>query len=208
MSQLPDTRTSCTPQQLVDALVSIWPGEFGEGQTPSIATACVLASQWALETADGTSMVQWNIGNFKRPPGVPGDYTMFPTKEWINGVETTISPPDPGCRFACYASLEDGVQAWLRSLYTRWTLAWPGAAKGDPAAFAQGLHDQKPPYYTAPVQSYIAGMKRYFDVFMKTLHVPATAPTDPVPADVATPADVAVPADVAAPIMPGGEEGT
>lgn len=178
MSELPDTRTPCTPQQLVDAIIRIWPGEFGGGQIPSLATACVIASQWALETADGKSMVQWNIGNFKRPPGVPGDFTCFPTNEWVNGVEITIHPPDPGCRFACYPSLDEGVRAWLKSLYSRWTLAWTGACNGDPAAFAQGLHDQKPPYYTAPVSQYIAGMQRYFDIFIKTLTVPA--PADPL----------------------------
>ena len=181
MSQLPDTRTPATPQQIVDALVSIWQTEFGT-PGPSLETACVLAAQWALETAGGASMVQWNIGNFKRPPGVAGDFTMFATNEWVNGVQKTIYPPDPGCRFACYASLRDGVQAWLRSFYTHWTLAWPAAIQGDPDAFAQGLHDQKPPYYTAPVASYVAGMRRYFDVFVKTLVVPApaaVAPTDP-----------------------------
>lgn len=183
MSELPADHTPCTAQQLVDALVSIWPSELGG--TPSLETVCVLTSQWALETKHGVSMIQNNIGNFKRPNPAAGDWCQFSTFEWIKGVKTMIHPPDIGCRFAAYASLEDGVRSWLRDLYTRWTLAWPGACEGDPDAFAAGLGAQRPPYYTAPVADYQAGMHGYFDLYVKTLTVPALpdplAETDPFP---------------------------
>jgi hypothetical protein len=176
MTQIAATKTPATPQQIVDALAAIWPSELG-GTGPSLEMACVLASQWAIETDDGRSMIQWNIGNFKYDGS--GDYCMFSTNEWIGGVETTIHPPDPGCRFMAFASIEIGVRYWLRDLYTRWSLAWNAAVSGDPEGFAQGLHDRKPPYYTAPVAQYAAGMRRYFDPFLKTLTVPPPA-VDPL----------------------------
>src|SRR5271154_4932989 len=91
--------TPCTAQEVVTALCALWPSELGS-PSPSLATACVLASQFALETRDGTECVQYNIGNFKY--GGSGNFCMFPTTEWIDGVETKISPPNPSCRFVAY----------------------------------------------------------------------------------------------------------
>ena len=178
MGEVAATKTPCTPQQLVEALAAIWPSELG-GTGLTLATACVLASQWAIETSEGTSCICWNLGNFKWDGS--STFTQFSTVEYENGVPTEIHPPAPGCQFMAYASLEDGVRAWLRSLYTHWTLAWPSALAGDPEGFAQGLHDQKPPYYTAPPAQYAAGMRRYFDPFMKTIMLPpTTTPPDPL----------------------------
>jgi hypothetical protein len=156
----------------------MWRSELGSA-TPSRETVCVLCAQFELETEEGTKCVQWNIGNFKYSG--TGDFCEFPTTEWINGVETAVVPPDPSCRFAAYSSLEDGVRRWLRDLYTRWGLAWTAACQGDPEGFAQGLHDQKPPYYTGPVEGYRAGMRARFDTLMKALVLPLpSAPPDPL----------------------------
>jgi hypothetical protein len=168
--------TPCTAQDVVNALCEIWPYELGD-TAPTLATACVLAAQFAFETTNGSECVQYNIGNFKYRGS--GNFCSFPTTEWIDGVETEIRPPDPGCRFMAYSSLENGVRAWLRDIYTHWTLAWKAACAGDPEGFAQGLKDQKPlPYYTGPANEYRAGMRRDFDLFMKSI-VLATAATNP-----------------------------
>jgi hypothetical protein len=180
MGEVAATKTPCTAQQLVNALCAIWPSELG-GTGPSLATACVLASQWAIETAEGADCIQWNVGNFKWNESPASPYCQFSTDEYVNGVKTTIHPPTPGCQFMAYASLEDGVRSWLHDLYARWTLAWTAACNGDPQGFAQGLHDQKPyPYYTAPVAEYAAGMLRYFTPFMKSIVLPS-ATTEPPP---------------------------
>jgi len=176
MTELAATRTHATAQQIVDSLLKLWPSELGS-VGPSLEMACVLAAQWAFETAEGVDMVQWNIGNSKYTGA--GDFCFYPTEEYVNGKPVMIRPPDPGCRFQCFPTIDEGVRAWLRSFYTHWTLAWPSACAGDPAGFAQGLHDQQPPYYTGPVQDYIAGLKRYFDKYIGTLHVPQPDDTDP-----------------------------
>jgi hypothetical protein len=165
--ELPATRTVCTAQELVDALVAVWPSELGG--TPSLECACILAAQWALETAEGHSMICWNIGNEKCPDVRAGDYCYFSTIEIVGGASVLLRPPDPGCRFRAFASLEDGVQHYLRGMWSHWTKAWPFACSGDPAGFAQGLHDQG--YYTAAVSGYIAGVERFFGPYMKTLTV-------------------------------------
>lgn len=172
------TKTPCTAQDVVCALVSIWRSELGS-DTPSLETACVLAAQFALETGNGSLCIRWNLGNFKRPNPAAGDWCSFSTNEWVDGKEIVIHPPAIGCRFAVYDSLENGVRAWLRDLYTRWTLAWPGACEGNPEEFAAGLGAQKPPDFTAPVAQYAAGMRKYFDVFMRSIVLPDTEPTEP-----------------------------
>lgn len=181
MSEVAATVTPCTAQEVVSLLCTIWPSELGSS-APSLAFACVLAAQFCLETASGSECVRYNIGNFKYGGG-SGDFCMFPTTEWIDGVETKIYPPNPSCRFMAYASLEDGVRSWLRDLYTRWALAWTAACNGDPEGFAQGLHDQKPfPYYTGPVADYRADMRAQFNRLMKSIVLPtaSTSPPDPL----------------------------
>lgn len=166
-------KTPCTAQELVDALVAIWPSEMGGNIT--LPEACVLAAQWALETGAGASMVAFNIGNLKCPDVNAGDWCMFSTFEYVDGARVDIHPPDPGCRFQAFATLQDGVQNYLHGMWSHWTKAWPSVCAGDPEGFAKGLHDQG--YYTAPVASYAAGVRRYFDLYMRTLHVP----TEPAP---------------------------
>jgi hypothetical protein len=171
------TKTPCTPQELVEAIAAIWPTVVpGVELTP--ACACVLASQWGIETGEGASMICHNVGNAKANPATAPMWTQFTTQEYVNGVLKTISPPEPGCQFVAYPSLQAGVQAWLTSFARHWTVAWPYALAGDPMGFAIGLHNQKPPYYTGEPSSYAAGMKRYFDSYMETLKLP---PMPPVP---------------------------
>jgi hypothetical protein len=174
MGEVAALKTPCMPQEVVGALAAVWPWVVNAPLT--LATACVLAAQSAIETNEWKSCVQYNLGNFKWDG--KSAYCQFPTYEYVGGVRTLIRPPEPGCQFMAYADLQTGVRAWVVNLSRRWTLAWPCALAGDPDGFAQGLHDQKPPYYTAPPAEYIAGMRRYFDPFMTFLVLP-TADTDP-----------------------------
>ena len=188
MGEVAAQKTPCTPEQLVRAIAACWT-ELVPDTPLTLATACTLASQWAIETGEGASMVCWNIGNAKWS-GV-GPYCQFTTIEYVNGVATKISPPALGCQFMAYPDLATGVRAWLTSLSKRWTLAWAAALRGNPAGFAQGLHDQVPPYYTAPANTYAAGMLRYFMPFMASLELPPDplADTNPPSSGPATPSD-------------------
>jgi hypothetical protein len=174
--ELAAKKTPCTPQELVTAVAGVWGEVVTDGTPLTLACVCVLASQWAIETAEGEFMICWNIGNFKWTRNPVDPFCQFATTEVVDGVSTKIVPPARGCQFMAYSDLSSGVRAWLTGLSRRWTLAWPCALAGDPDGFAQGLHDQKPPYYTAPVAGYIAGMREYFDPFMQTL----TLPPDPL----------------------------
>src|ERR1700722_2854213 len=200
-SQLAAHKTPCTAQQLVDALVALWPSELGG--SPSLETVCVLASQWALETGNGSSMVCFNIGNEKCPNPAAFDYCHFTT--WEDGIpaararamvaadsrctakgtwpatdapgsvlSVSFHPDHPACRFRAFGSLKEGAQVYLRGMWSHWTAAWPFACKGDPEGFAAGLRQQG--YYTAPVATYAADMRHYFDIFMKSVALPSVDP--------------------------------
>lgn len=169
--------TPVTPQQLVNALAAIWPSELG-GTMP-LEGACMLASQWALETAAGASMICNNIGNVKCPDTNAGDWCEFSTFEYVNGQRIDIHPPDPGCRFRAFATIEDGARFYLHQMWSRWTKAWPSVCKGDVDGFALGLKQDG--YFTADETVYANGVRRYYATYLKTLTVPADplSKTDP-----------------------------
>lgn len=169
--ELPATRTPTSPQEVANALVALWPSMVGG--SPSLKTIATLLSQWALETGEGKSMVQYNIGNIKAYDTKAGDYTYFDTNENINGKTVLLKAGQPGTRFRAFASLEDGVRFYLQGMKNHWTKAWPYALSGDPEGFAQGLYDQH--YYTGigdhPVDAYAKGLRGYFDKYMRTINL-------------------------------------
>ncbi len=173
--QVAATKTPATAQQIADALWNAWPSELGG--RPTLPEICILLAQWDLETTAGTAMICWNIGNAKQPTN-DNDWCMFTTEEWVNGQPVTIRPPDPGCRFRAFATIEDGVQEYLHSMWSRWTDAWPSVGKGDPDGFAYGLKQQG--YYTAPVTTYAAGVKVRFNKYMDSIQLRTDPDADTV----------------------------
>lgn len=169
MTELAATKTTFTPQELLAALATAWRSEMG-GE-PSHASLAVLAAQVALETANGKACVQNNVGNFKAYAGV--DSCSFLTTEWIG---TPPAPVSMTCKFAAWPTLAEGVQAYLRNLYTHWTKAWHFVCAGDPEGFSAGLRAQG--YYTAPVELYAKGVRRWF-TFYAALLGGDPAPTEP-----------------------------
>lgn len=163
MGEVAATKTPATAQQVADALVAAWPGQLGG--TPTLGQVCLLVAQWSLETGNGADFIQWNVGNAKWNGS--GDYCSYPTEEYIAGVPTMIYPPDMGCRFQAYESLEQGVLVYLHGMWSRWTSAWPHVANPNPELFAAGLKAQG--YFTAPVEAYAAGVRARFDSLLKTI---------------------------------------
>jgi hypothetical protein len=124
------------------------------------------------------------VGNFKAVAGDDyQDYQDYKTWEVLDGKRVEMV-----CHFAVFSSLEAGLEAYLHAMYTRWTLAWTAAVKGDPRGFALGLHDQKPfPYYTADPAQYVAGVTRWYSYYLALLggDGEVTEPELPSPADAA-----------------------
>jgi flagellum-specific peptidoglycan hydrolase FlgJ len=151
-NEVPPTRTPVTPEQMYQALQSAWPSVIGG--TPSRQSLLVLLSQWSLETGNGASMVQFNVGNFKAPhKGSDGGvFCQFMTTEVENGVTVHVSQP-----FAAYPDLVSGVTAYLSAMHGRFGGAWAYVLSGNLDGFAQALKDQG--YYTASESSYAAGLE-------------------------------------------------
>lgn len=161
MSEVPNVTTPFAPAQLVAAVQAAYCAQLGHD--PTHATLAILCAHVALETGNGRACEDWDVGNFKA--AASGDWDSFPTWEMVNGVRVPMV-----CKFAAFASLEQGVEAYLVAMYTRWTLAWSAAVAGDAEGFALGLHDQKPyPYYTADPASYVAGVSRWASYYRAIL---------------------------------------
>lgn len=124
---------------------------------PSRASLLVLLAQWHYETGGGGASICWNLAGIKYTPGCGHNWASYTTQENVGGQWRTIHPPDPGCRFRAYDSLDDAAADYLALLTKRFAAAWPAVVAGDVKAFAQALSDEH--YYTAPVAQYTAGLE-------------------------------------------------
>ena len=180
MPEVSAARTPVTIADMVGAMAAAWRDVLGNDPAPS--SLGVLLAQWALETAQGASMVCYNVGNFKAPNPKPDDlFCYFATWEVVNGQRIELRPPDPGCRFAAFATLTDGCHAYLTAMISRWRSAWPFVILGDVDGFAAELHAHG--YYTAPEAEYAKGMHARLALLEPTIErvLAAAAPTDPAP---------------------------
>jgi hypothetical protein len=162
-----DTITHATPRQVYDTMDAAW-DRLGLG-TKSPTGVVLLVAQWALETGRGASMHCNNIGNIKgRPDGSDGhDWTFYRCDEIIGGKRVWFEPPNPGCCFRAYDTLELGVEDYLALLHRRYAKAWGSVIAGSPTAFA---HDLKlGGYYTASETLYAKGLRSLFLEFCSTI---------------------------------------
>ena len=145
------TRTPMSPQDF-------WPNldarfALKAGQDPTRGQLLILAAQWCLETANGQSMVQWNVGNVKHVDGDGLDWTSFTTTEYIDGQAHVMTQ-----LFKAYPSCEAGIDAYLGMfLGGRYSNAWPFVLDADPTGFVHALHVRG--YFTAPEAGYLAGVE-------------------------------------------------
>ncbi len=145
------TKTPCSP-------VDFWPvlaDCFGvqAGQAPPRGQLLILAAQWCLETANGRSMVQYNVGNVKHVDGDGLDWTSFTTTEYIDGQPHIMTQ-----LFKAYPDLRSGVEAYLHMfLGGRYSNAWPFVLDADPRGFVHALAVRG--YFTAPENAYLAGLE-------------------------------------------------
>lgn len=162
---LPDRLTPIATSDLYRALAGAWLDLVGSA--PSRASLLVLLAQWAEETGRGKYCHAYNLGNIKHVSGDGHDYVQFRCNEIIGGKEVWIDPPNPGCSFRAYATLEDGARDYLALLRHRFAVAWPAVLAGDPAAFAHELKVSG--YYTADEAIYTRALSALYAELAKAI---------------------------------------
>lgn len=154
-SLLPSVRTPVAPSDLYAVLRAEWRAQVGS--EPSRASLLVLLAHWDFETGGGGACIAYNLAGIKYTPGCGTDYASYITQEYIGGKPVTIHPPDPGCRFRAYGSLDEGAADYLKELRGQFGFAWPAVVAGDVADFAHRLKLRN--YYTAPEATYARGLE-------------------------------------------------
>lgn len=181
---VPDAITHATPADVYGAMREASRVVLG---TPlARSSLLVLLAQWAEETGRGAAMHRWNIGNIKHVPGDGHSYCQFRCDEVIGGKVVWLDPPNPGCSFRAYVTLEAGVLDYLTLLHKRFAGAWPDVVAGQPADFARDLKAQH--YYTADVTLYTRALVALYEEFDRTIppdELTPSIPTDNAALDVA-----------------------
>lgn len=140
------------------------------------ASLLVLLAQSALETGFWHACWNWNLGNVKAVRGDGYDYYQIRCNEVINGRIVWIDPPDPGCSFRSFDTLDEGSLHYLMQLRGRFRPAWPAVIEGDPVGFCHLLKQSG--YFTADEGLYTAGVVRCYHQIDATI-APDTLP-DPI----------------------------
>jgi hypothetical protein len=181
--ELTKVATTCTPQQMMDAMAYTWKKLFDED--PKKESICVLLAQWAMETGWGKYCWCWNVGNFKHVDGDGRSYTYYRCNEIIHGKEVWYDPSvdwqRPYCCFRAYKTIEEGVLDYVASLHKHFTLAWPDVLSGDPAAFCHDLKRQG--YYTDSEAHYTSQVTSIFRTVSKLNFTPTPTPTEGINVD-------------------------
>lgn len=151
----PAVRTPAAPRDVLEAIRRAWPDGSRE-------SCLVLLAQWGIETGDGASCWNHNLGNVKRVKGQA--WTMLGNVwEILDGKKVVFQPPHPQTHFCAFDSLDDGAAFYVEKLRTRFAKAWPAVLSGDPATFSRTLKSLR--YYTAPEQAYTAAVVARFRQF-------------------------------------------
>jgi hypothetical protein len=188
--ELPAQKTPATTEQIVEALWKAWMGYFGS--IPKKESIWVVAAQWALETGWGNEMWDWNMGNVKSRDGDGYDFQFYGCGEEISLAEANrwkakdptlvtvkriyenkdgpkasvwVDPPHWACRFRAFHSLVEGATDYLGLLVKRFSIAWEGVERGDPALFGHLLKQQN--YYTDDEAHYTKTLTGTFKMMSK-----------------------------------------
>lgn len=152
---VPAQRTPAPIKDVLAALARAWPGG-------SRAAHLVLLAQWGIETGDGRSCWNWNLGNVKRVKSE--DWTMLGNVwEILGGKKVVFQPPHAQTHFASFDDIERGAAFFLAKLQGRFAKAWHAVLAGDPGLFAREL--KKLGYYTADVRAYTYAIEARYRAF-------------------------------------------
>jgi len=168
--QKPDALTTCSPEQVYNALWKAWLAFYGV--PPHREQLLVVVAHWAFETAWGHGMHCFNLGNFKWTPGCGFDFVEFRASEVVQGREVFSV-----MRFKAYTSLDAGAADYLTRLVAEFRKAWPAVQAADAVDFCHQLKLQG--YYTADEGVYTRGLTGCLAQLQRLLPAPAEAPTQP-----------------------------
>jgi hypothetical protein len=149
-SELPNKLTPMSADEVAAALSNAF--KAAEGKKPSEKVLSLLLAQWALESANGKAIHNYNLTNIKRNSG-DLYYQFFRCSEMVDGKKVFYDPPSPQCAFAAYKTPVDGAKAYIRVLKKRphW---WAGLLSGDVNTFNTAL-STAPVFYTASPALYL-----------------------------------------------------
>lgn len=168
---VPTVKTFYEIPDMIKGFVEGWKKQFGE--FPQKKSIAIIYAQWAIETGQGKSCWNNNIGNVKYSPSKISSnddhikYMMLSNVwEIINGKKIIYNPPHKATWFRSFDSLSDGVAFHLDVLKNkRYKSAWSAIEMGSPVDFAHLLKVAN--YYTAPESDYVRAIALYFNKFMK-----------------------------------------
>ena len=156
-TQVTAIRTPLNAKDVASMIAAVWPSVVGG--TPTQAAITTLTTQVNVETG-WNSCFNNNVGNLA---GTGGDYVM------LHASDGTYRP------YRAFASLEDGVTAFLTLLNNRYSAALASASAGDLDGFASNLKAQG--YYQEPESQYVAALQARYGSVAQTLGT-TTAPAD------------------------------
>lgn len=167
LKRVPTVRTNFSSPDFVKCLVEVWREQYK--QIPQKKQIAVMWAQWALETGQGGSCWNFNIGNVKAKdnPNETIEYcALVGVWEIVNGKKIILTQEDPGSWFRSFPTLKDGVNFHLNFLRNkRYKIAWSAVEAGDPALFSKLLRQQG--YYTASEEHYTKAVVAYYNKFFQ-----------------------------------------
>lgn len=148
------TKTPVSMKEMGEALSSAWTKLWGD--VPTSKSILILLAHYGIETGNGSSLIQFNVGNKRTGKGYTGDYCTFLTFEIVNGKRVNQDGD-----FRAYQTLELGCIDYLKGLKTgNFSRAWQAVIDGEPVAFCKLLKDAH--YYTQTLPIYTSALVNRF----------------------------------------------
>lgn len=169
VSRIAPKQTPATPTAVFAALVGAWQRLFGETPSDDSVAVLVsqwaLETSWGescfnfnlgnVPAVDGdgnafTYYPCWEVVSRaeahellkaagERKDGKPGPDVVIANETDDAAAVVWFYPDHPRCRFRAFSSLEDGAEAYLKTLFHRYKRAWASVLLGSPSGFASDL---------------------------------------------------------------------
>jgi hypothetical protein len=150
-------RTPLSSSEASQFLSSAWRNIYGN--SPTEKQIAILTAQWAHETGNGRSMIQWNFGGIKGV-GPSGLTVKARTKEGYGKTERVIRDS-----FRAYANPEEGALDYLKFMKSNFPTAMDKVLEEDPGGFVRELKSHG--YFTGSEKDYIKSVESKTSSFLE-----------------------------------------